>query len=47
MSESPESLCNFINLKTRTYVFPCEFCEVFQNITFIEHFRVPAFIPGT
>ena len=30
-------------LKTPTWVFSCEFCEIFNNSSFIEHLRVTAF----
>ena len=31
--------CNFILKKTLAQMFSCEFCEIFKNIFFIEHFR--------
>ena len=36
------STCNFIKKQTLTQAFSCEFCEIFKNILFVEHFRVTA-----
>ena len=33
------SFCNLYSKQTPTQVFPCEFCEVFQNTFFTEHLR--------
>ena len=37
-----QSLCNFIKKATLAQVFSCEFCEIFQNNFFTEHFRTTA-----
>ena len=36
------STCNFIKKQTLTQAFSCEFCEIFKNIFFVEHFWVTA-----
>ena len=37
----PEA-CNFIKKETLAKVFSCEFCEIFKNSIFTEHFQATA-----
>ena len=41
LSPTPQA-CNFIKKETLTYVFSCEFSEIFKNIFFTEHIWVIA-----
>ena len=35
-------VCNFIKKETLAQIPPCEFCEIFKNISFTEHLWVSA-----